>query len=149
MLKLVNKEEFEIIVNEHFDSAEYSRFNRIFTERNGHKGFKFLTMMSEDGQNTLQGVASAEVYETKKGNVANITSLWVAPEFRENTNYDEILVLHLLRLVREGFADEDFYSYIGLARENDLKAYTNNGFDHDEPKANGNISVYKEVDNEE
>ena len=148
MLKLVEEQEFEEIVNEHLNEEELNRFNRIFTKRANHKDFKFLTMYSEDGKNTLQGLASAEIYETKKGNVVNVTSLFVVPEFRESTNYDEILILHLIRLAREAFTGEEFYSYIGLAKENDLKAYVNNGFDHDEPNKSGNISVYKLADKE-
>lgn len=127
MLRLVNKEEYINIIKNLNETKVETRFKPELSERKNHKDYFFIVMESEDGNNTLQGIASGEVYETKSGNITNINTLWVAPEFRGN-HWGEILVLHLMKFVKEKYS---IYSFMCTTNRDALKSFINNGFEGD------------------
>lgn len=134
MLALVSKEEYINIIDYLNKTKVETRFKPEITERKNHKDFFFLKMVSEDGNNTLQGIASAEVYETRNGNVATINTLWVNPECRGN-KWGELLVFHLMNFIKEKYP---IYSFMCTTNREALKSFLNNGFDGDGVKTNKN-----------
>lgn len=139
MLQLVNKEEYKNIIDDLNKTKLETRFKPEITERKNHKGFIFLKMVSEDGSNTLQGIASAEIYETRSGNIANINTLWVRPECRGN-NWGELLILHLMNFIKDKF---EIYSFMCLSNREALKSFLNNGFNGDVENGKNTVRLIK------
>lgn len=138
MLKLVSKDEYERIIDDLNRTKVETRFKNGIKERRGHKDFFFLTMISEDGNGTLQGIASSEVYKTRIGNIASINTLWVNPNCRGN-RYGEILIFHLERLINEKYP---IYSFVSNGNKAALKSFLKNGFDSND-KEKTTIRLFK------
>lgn len=135
MLKLITKDEYLNILN------KIEEFKPVLSQRKGHKDYLFLKMESEDGMNNLQGIVSLEVYETRKGNVGNIQTLWVNPDFRGN-KYGEILVHYIMKYTLEKF--DNMYSFMVASNREALKCFKNNGFESDN-ETRSTIRLFKEV----
>lgn len=127
MLTLISKEEYQNIVRDLIEAKIESRFKPEVTKRKNHRDFFFLRMNAEDGSNSLQGIASAEIYETKRGNVASINTLWVSPEWRNN-RYGEVLIFHLMKLAKEKYP---IYSFMCSSNREALTSFLRNGFTSD------------------
>lgn len=139
MLQLVSKEEYKNIIDDLNKTKLETRFKPEITERRNHKDFVFLKMVSEDGNNTLQGIASAEIYETRSGNIATINTLWVRPECRGNS-WGELLIFHLMNFVKEKF---EIYSFMCSSNKEALKSFLNNGFNGDIESGKNTVRLIK------
>lgn len=132
MLKFVEEKEYLDTIrflNEELN-LETGFKPEITHRKNSLKNF-FVKMISEDWTDTLQGIISAELYETKKGYFLSIDTLYVTPENRGN-KYGEILILNLLNNVKDECKNlENNREIVAISNVNlkSLKSFKENGFE--------------------
>ena len=140
MLRIVDKNEYIETLKWLNDSEIETTFKPELAKRKNHDSYVFIKMEAEDGSNSLQAMASVEIYGTTKGKVALFNTLFVMPECRGN-NYGKIIIYHLMDYLESNI--ENLYSFMVTCNKESYNSFIENGFKNSTPNKKS-FRLYKE-----
>lgn len=135
MINVITKENYLDLLKK-INETDGTAFKLETNNRRGHVGDCFISMISEDGTNYLQGVAAAEITRTAKGLVINVDNVYVDKMCVE-TDFGEVLVENLINTCKKEAVNmfdgdsENIYAAMAIANSDNVAYFTaeRNGFD--------------------
>lgn len=131
MVNVINAEKYSELLNFINNKDESANVSAELKERKNHLSHVIISMVSEDGTNYLQGVAEAEIYDTSKGIVAFVDTIYVDINCRE-TNFGSVLVDQVVQKANECAMQQynaPLYAAMAITNSDEVNFYTDNGFD--------------------
>lgn len=108
MIYKINNDELFNLSSSIGENAYLPELSKNFISRLGIK------MISEDGNNTLQGFGAFDMCKEDSGEITyKIIKIYVSPEFND-TNYKDVILEHLCK-----YAKEEAFGHITLTNKND------------------------------